>query len=225
MNGLAYWELGVKLWHCKDARSFRVLWALEEMGLDCELVMLAFPPRWREPEYLSINPLGTIPFFTDGETVMTESAAILEYLAARYAPDFGVGVDEPDFGAYLNWLHQGEATLTFPQTLVFRYAVLEAPEKRQPKVAADYLKWFVARTAMAEAALGDGREWLCRDRTGAARFTVADISVAYALLFAETLGHLEAVGPCLRAFWERCQAREGFVRAKAAQGGDGFGMA
>lgn len=115
-------------------------------------------------------------------------------------------------------LHQGEATLTFPQTLVFRYAVLEPPEKRQPKVAAAYLKWFVARTVMAETTLADGRDWLC-----AGRFTVADISVAYALLFAETLGHLDQVGPNLRAFWDRCQAREGFARAKAAQGGSGFG--
>jgi glutathione S-transferase len=209
----------MKLWHCKDARSFRVLWALEEMGLDCELQMLAFPPRWREPEFLEINPLGTIPFFVDGDTVMTESAAILEYLAVRYAPALGISPDDADFGSYLNWLHQGEATLTFPQTLVFRYAVLEKPEKRQPKVAADYLKWFLARTAMAEAALGDGREWLC-----GGRFTVADISVAYALLFAETLGHLDQVGPALRAFWDRCQAREGFVRAKLRQGGSGFGV-
>jgi glutathione S-transferase len=209
----------MKLWHCKDARSFRVLWALEEMGLECELQMLAFPPRWLEPEFLAINPLGTIPFFVDGDTVMTESAAILEYLAVRYAPALGMAPDEADFGSYLNWLHQGEATLTFPQTLVFRYAVLEKPEKRQPKVAADYLKWFLARTAMAEAALSDGREWLC-----GGRFTVADISVAYALLFAETLGHLDQVGPELRAFWARCQAREGFLRAKARQGGSGFGI-
>jgi glutathione S-transferase len=202
----------MKLWHCKDARSFRVLWALEEMGLDYELAVLPFPPRWKAPDFLAVNPLGTIPFFSDGETGMTESAAILEYLAARYAPALGVAADEADYGAYLNWLHQGEATLTFPQTLVFRYAVLEPPEKRQPKVAADYLKWFLARTAMAEATLADGREWLC-----AGRFTVADISVAYALLFAETLGHLDQVGPGLRAFWERCQAREGFLRAKTMQ--------
>lgn len=208
----------MKLWHCKDARSFRVLWALEEMGLDYELEMLAFPPRWRAPDFLEVNPLGTIPFFVDGDTVMTESAAILEYLAVRHGPGLGVAADEADYGAYLNWLHQGEATLTFPQTLVFRYAVLEPPEKRQPKVAAAYLKWFVARTVMAETTLADGRDWLC-----AGRFTVADISVAYALLFAETLGHLDQVGPNLRAFWDRCQAREGFARAKAAQGGSGFG--
>jgi glutathione S-transferase len=203
----------MKLWHCSDARSFRVLWTLEELGLDYELVTLPFPPRWREPEYLAVNPLGTIPFFVDGTAAMTESAAICEYLAARHgAGTLAVAPDEADFGAWLNWLHHGEATLTFPQTLVFRYLTLERPEKRQPQVAADYLKWFLARTALAEAALADGRAFLC-----AGRFTVADVSVAYALLFAGTLGHLDQVGPHLRKFWDRMQAREGFLRAKAAQ--------
>lgn len=204
----------MKLWHCRDARSFRALWTLEELGLAYELVNLPFPPRWRQPEYLAVNPLGTVPFLEDGETRMTESAAICEYLAVRHGGDSGLAVapDETDYGAWLNWLHHGEATLTFPQTLVFRYNVLEAPEKRQPQVAADYKRWFLARTALAEAALADGRDWLC-----AGRFTVADISVAYALLFAETLGHLGEVGPNCRAFWDRCQARDGFRRAKAAQ--------
>ncbi len=56
----------LKLWHCRDARSFRALWALEELGLPYELVLLPFPPRWLEPSFLELNPLGTIPFFTDG---------------------------------------------------------------------------------------------------------------------------------------------------------------
>ena len=67
---------------------------------------------------------------------MTESAAIC-YLAARYSNGrCDVGVDEPEYGAYLNHLHLGEATLTFPQTLVLRYAHFEPPERRQPQVAA-----------------------------------------------------------------------------------------
>jgi glutathione S-transferase len=203
----------MKLWHCADARSFRVLWTLEELRLIYELALLPFPPRWRQPEYLDINPLGTIPFFEDGPARMTESAAICEYLAVKHGHgSLAVGPHEDDYGQWLNWLHHGEATLTFPQTLVFRYGMLEPEEKRIPKVVEDYRKWFLARTVLAERALADGREWLC-----AGRFTVADISVSYALLFAETLGHLDQVGPNLRAFWERCQERDGFQRAKAVQ--------
>lgn len=206
----------MKLWHCRDARSFRPLWALEELGLPYELIMLPFPPRWQEPAFLEVNPLGTIPFFTDGELRMTESAAICQYLAERYGGDGAQALrvlpGDPRYGEYLNFLHQSDATLTFPQTLVLRYTILEKPENRNPKVASDYRRWFIARTIWAERALTDGREWLCGDD-----FTVADIAVAYALLLAGNLGHLGEVGPHLQAYWERCQTRAGFQRAKAAQ--------
>ena len=76
----------ITLYHCAGARSFRALWALEELGLRYELKMLPFPPRVRAPGYLAINPLGTIPFLIDGETRMTESAAICHYLAMRHGP-------------------------------------------------------------------------------------------------------------------------------------------
>ena len=203
----------MKLWHCRDARSFRALWALEELGLPYDLVLLPFPPRWLEPTFLEINPLGTIPFFTDGDVRMTESAAICQYLADK-AGALRVLPGDPAYGDYLNFLHLSDATLTFPQTLVLRYSVLEKPENRIPKVASDYKRWFLARTLWLEQALADGRTWLCGDD-----FTVADIAVAYAFLLAGTLGHLDEVGPHARAFWERASGRDGFKRAKAAQRG------
>ena len=77
---------------------------------------------------------------------MTESAAICEYLVSRYGPSpLAVTVNEPAYGAYLNWLHFGEATLTFPQTIYFRYSILEPDEKKNPQAAADYARWFLAR--------------------------------------------------------------------------------
>jgi glutathione S-transferase len=66
------------LYHCHDARSFRPLWTLEEMGLSYELKMLPFPPRAAVPDYLTVNPLGTVPTFFDGNMRMTESAAICQ---------------------------------------------------------------------------------------------------------------------------------------------------
>ena len=98
------------------------LWALEEVGAPYRLEILPFPPRYLAREYLQINPLGTIPLMIDGDVRMTESAAICQYLAERYAgPPLAVRPDEPGYGAYLNALHFGEATLTFPQTIVLRY--------------------------------------------------------------------------------------------------------
>ena len=202
----------ITLYHCTAARSFRPLWALEELGLGYDLRMLPFPPRARAKDYLALNPLGTIPLLIDGETRMTESAAILHYLVTRHGPTpLAVGLDERDYGAYLNWLHFGEATLTFPQTLVLRYGKLEPEERRNPQVVTDYAKWFLARLRAVEATVAD-RETLC-----AGRFTVADISVGYALLVAERIGLAKDFGPAVASYWQRLQQRDGFRRAMKAE--------
>ena len=202
----------ITLYHCAAARSFRPLWMLEELGLAYELNMLPFPPRVLAKDYLAINPLGTIPFMIDGETRMTESSAICHYLGTRYGPTpLVVGLDEPSYGAYLNWLHFGEATLTFPQTLVLRYSFLEPEERRSPQVAADYTKWFFGRLKAVEAALGQA-ETLCADR-----FTAADISVGFALRLAESNGLAKDFGPNVAAYWRRLQQRDGYRRAVTAE--------
>ena len=51
----------MKLWHCKDARSLRPLWTLEEMQLDYDLEVMPFPPRFLHPGYLEVKVLGTVP--------------------------------------------------------------------------------------------------------------------------------------------------------------------
>lgn len=202
----------ITLHHCVSARSFRPLWTLEELGIPYQLRMLPFPPRVHARSYLQDNPLGTIPLLVDGDTRMTESAAISQYLCARHAPTpLQVESTEPDFGAWLNYLHFGEATLTFPQTLVLRYSRFEPEERRQPQVAQDYAKWFLARLRGVEARLA-GREFLA-----AGRFTVADVSVGYALLLASLLDLAPQFPDNVRAYWARLQEREGFRRAMRAQ--------
>jgi glutathione S-transferase len=202
----------ITLYHCAAARSFRPLWMLEELGLPYELKMLPFPPRVFAKEYLALNPLGTIPFMIDGETKMTESSGICHYLGTRYGPTpLIVGVDDPAYGAFLNWMYFSDATLTFPQTLVLRYTQLEPEERRNPQVAGDYAKWFFGRLRAVEAAVTD-REMLC-----AQRFTVADISVGYALLLAERIGLAKDFGPAVAAYWGRLQQRDGFCRAVKAE--------
>lgn len=205
------------LYHCENARSFRPLWTLEEMGLMYRLEVLPFPPRVHRRSYLGVNPLGTVPCFFDGALCMTESAAICHYLVTRYGPTpLNVGLDETDYGRFLNWLHFGEATLTFPLTLVLRYGSLEPPGRRVPQVVDDYTRWFLARLRGIEEALSD-RPYLC-----AGRFTAADISVGYALMLAEILGLCTRFPGPIAGYRERLVARPGFARAlerqKAARG-------
>jgi glutathione S-transferase len=203
------------LYHCHDARSFRPLWTLEEMGLPYELKMLPFPPRALAPDYLSVNPLGTVPTFFDDGMRMTESSAICQYLVTRYGPSpLAVETSEPDFGLYLNWLYFGEATLTFPQTIVLRYSLLEPQERRSPQVAADYSQWFLSRLRGIDAVVSK-QPTLC-----AGRFTVADISVGFALMMAEFLGLNLKFSPAVAAYWQSLKERDGFRRAIAKQESD-----
>ena len=144
------------LHHCVDARSFRTLWMLEELGLPYELRMLPFPPRASAKDYLALNPLGTVPLLTTAEGVrLTESAASCQYLAARHSPGvLDVAVHETGYAAYLNWLHMSDATLTFPQTLVLRYARFSRPSADSART-----------TTHVPAACGRWRRWPTAART------------------------------------------------------------
>ena len=206
------------LHHCISARSFRPLWMLEELQLPYQLHMLPFPPRAKARWFLDENPLGTVPLLVQGaapnEVRMTESAAMCQDLAATH-PDAGLDVapTHPAYGAYLNWLHMSDATLTFPQTLVLRYGRFEPDARKQPQVVEDYSRWFLARLRAVETALTHGAsDYLC-----AGRFTAADVAVGYALLLAQHLGLSAEFGPATQAYWQRLQQRPGYQRAMAAQ--------
>lgn len=195
------------LYHCVSARSFRCLWMLEELNLPYELHMLPFPPRVLARDYLTINPLGTVPLLLDSDVRLTESAAICEYLVRRYGNgQLDVPPDEPEFGRYLNWLHMSDATLTFPQTLVLRYRFFESAERLQPQVAEDYQRWFLARLKAVDNNFMHG-QFLCGER-----FTAADVAVTYALQLASHLGMEPSFPAGAADYWQRMQQRPAFVK-------------
>ncbi|NLB31871.1 MAG: glutathione S-transferase family protein [Alcaligenaceae bacterium] len=200
----------ITLYHSVSARSFRALWTLEELNVNYHLIMLDFPPRAHHKEFFEINPLGTVPaLMTDGG-LMTESAAICQYLASK-KPDSALTISEKeaDYPQYLNFLHYGEATLTFPQTLVLRYRYFETPERQLPSVAEDYSQWFISRSKLLDRALQDKDSmYLCGDR-----FTIADISVAYALMLAEYVGLLDQCSERVQAYWQRLKQRPAYMKA------------
>lgn len=204
----------MKLWHCENSRSLRPLWALEEIKLvkpiEFELITLPFPPRVFEKSFLEINELGTVPFFQDGHTTMTESTGICHYLVDRFDANW-LAVDKHDaqYGDYLNWLYHSDATLTFPQTLHLRYTQMEPPERQQPQVADDYRKWFHARLRRLNNHLTNN-EYLTGDK-----FTIADICVGYALYLGRLNGFDTDYTTETRAYLDRLVLRPGFINANA----------
>lgn len=199
------------LYTCEKSRGFRASWAAAELGVELEYRMLPFPPRYLAKEYLDENPLGTVPMLIDGETRMTESSAIAQYLASKVTDtDMAVSPDEADYGAYLDFLHHADATITFPQTVYMRFALFEK-DKGLAEAGVAYADWFAKRLTKVEERL-DGREFLCADR-----FTMADVAVGYALWLTQMNGLKDRLTPRAKDYLGRLMARDGFQRAVAAE--------
>jgi len=197
----------IKIYSCAGSRGMRPIWTAEEMGLDYELEMMPFPPRFLHKEFMDINILGTVPYMIDGEVHMTESVAMSQYMVDKYGPsDLKVSSNEDDYGNYLNWLSHSDATLTFPQTVFLRYTFQEIGVADE---AADgYRRWFIARLKLLEKSL-NSREYLCSNR-----FTIADICVSYALFLAKSLGIDEAFKPNITRWTDMLFERDAFKKIK-----------
>ncbi len=195
------------LYTCARSRGLRATWAAEEAGTQIDLKVLPFPPRYLAPEYLAINPLGTVPLLVDGTSRMTESCAIAHYLASKDGPsDLVIAPGERDYAEYCDFTYHADATITFPQTVYMRFCLFEK-DKGLQEAGHAYAKWYWKRLVKVEQRL-EGREFLCGDR-----FTVADICVGYALILSASVGLDEGVPDSLKAYRERLTARPAYQRA------------
>ncbi len=101
----------ITVYHLENSRSERVIWLMEELGLTYTLERFDRQPTMAAPDALkAINPLGKAPMIRDGETVIIESGAILEYITNRNGGRLAVGVNSHDYGRYLQWMHFAEGS-------------------------------------------------------------------------------------------------------------------
>ena len=207
--------------HLNNSRSQRVLWVLEELGLDYEIkhyqrdpeTMLA-PPSLRE-----VHPLGKSPVITDGGVTLAESAAILEYLVETYGdgqlvPEAG----SPDRLRYRYWMHYAEGSAMPPLLLKLIFDRMESgpvPLLVRPvargiakRVKHSFVEPQIARHLdYLESELGKA-EWFAGDH-----FTAADIQMSFPVEAAAARGGLDQRRPKLMAFLERIHQRPAYQRA------------
>ena len=194
-----------------EGRGFRVVWLLEEMGLPYRLrpVDLLVGVE-HDPEFLAINPGGFIPAMQDGEVVMVESIAIMQYLMARYGPTpLAPAPHDPDFPAYQQFLHLGEAGLAASVYFVFGARNIAPENQRNNWSAGQALGVYESRLRLVTQRLARS-PYLAGEA-----FTAADISVAYALNLAEN-GARIPLGEIEKAYMARLRQRDGFKRAMDA---------
>jgi len=205
----------IKIYHLPRSRSLRIVWLMEELGEPYELERISFP---FDKAFLAKNPEGTLPFIEDDGIGMAESIAIMQYITGMRLtsrpglPSLTVG-PRPSPAAYaehLQLLHLGEASLAAPLTAVFatgRFGPENDKENFTTKLCADM---FLRRLAPVEQRLQDSRTYVTGEE-----FTIADISIGYALGFAEMLGLSERIPQHSRAYYKRLTERPGYLRAAA----------
>lgn len=193
--------------HLGISQSDRIVWTCEELGLDYELIRYDRDPVTRlAPEaYRALHPSGTAPVITDGELVLGESAAIIEYLSRTYAQGrLFVAPGQPNFADFLYWFHFGNGSM-MPAAMVPMIV-------RMATGGADASTPLTARLdrnyAMLEERLGEV-PWLAGQE-----FTAADIMIAFPLTTMRLFSPRDlAPYPNIRAYLARIAARPAFTRA------------
>jgi len=201
----------MKLYEFGPSRALRVRWTLQELDVPFEAVEINLRAgEQRSPEFLKINPAGKLPVLVDGDIVLTESVAIVLYLAEKY-PDKRLIPSDPAQRAQLyRWLLFAATELEQPLWRIARHTLLYAEDKRMPGEIALAREDFAAMARIMEAHLR-GRNFVAGDTV-----TVGDFVVAYTLDWAKLVKLLEPF-PVLDAYLERMYARpEAPERMKAA---------
>lgn len=191
----------IRLHHCAESRSMRVLWMLHELGLDFELVVHPFGRALRNSEYLALHPAGRVPALEIDGGVIFESLGALQYLAERH-PESGLagrGID------WLNWLNFAETISQHSAALTQQHVALYPPEIRS-SVVCKIEALRLGKTYAALAGRLDGHEYLLGD------FSAADIAVGQALYMAKHFTKLEGY-EVVSAYYQRISEREAFQKS------------
>ena len=208
----------IVLHHCHETRSMRILWLLNELGVQFELRVHPFDKSLRQRDYLELSPAGRVPALEiDGE-VYFESGAILQILTARY-PDSGLGrvPGHPEWGEWLVWLHFAETLSQHTAALTQQHIALYDDHMRSPTImkleAARAGKCFDAIEARLSTTSGP------RDHLLTSGFSAADIAVGQAVYMAAHFVRLDN-WPALSAWYERITGRPGFIASLPPDGAE-----
>jgi len=197
----------ITVWGGSVSRSIRVVWVLEEMGLDYRIRQVDMLAAERDPAFLAVNPADYIPAMQDGDVTMVESIAIMEYLMARYGPTpLAPAPQDAAFPAYQQFLHLGEAGLA-TLLMVPLVSGFMAPEAERDNWGG---RWALACAKKRQALV---RRRLERSPYMAGEaFTAADISVTFGLNLGVRHGQI-ALGDAEQAYIARTTARDAYKRA------------
>ncbi len=205
--------------HLNLSRSHRIIWLLEELNLQYEIITYQRQPKFLyAPEAMkNIHPIGKSPIITDGTLVLAESGAIIEYLLYRYGNgQLKPAAGTPEWIQYLFWLHFAEGSLMPLQLLklVFERVVAASPLFIKP-IAKNIKKMvgknfyeprITAQLNYIESQLADSL-WLTGNE-----FSAADIQMGVSIMMHDLQDSPDKNRPILQEYIARILVRPAFVR-------------
>ena len=202
----------IKVHHLNNSRSQRILWFLEELGCEYEIVHYTRDLETNlAPDSLKeVHPLGKSPVIEDGGVKIAESGAATEYLARTYGNgEFSLTPDDADYNTYVEWLHYAEGSLMLPLLLrLYTSRLGDAAAPLAPRIQSEIANHF---TYTAQG-LGE------KEFFAGGKLTGADIQMVFPLEAMHAQGGL-AHWPNLAAYVDRIHARPAYQRA-LEQGGE-----
>jgi glutathione S-transferase len=191
----------MKLYGFGPTRSLRALWGLKELDADFEFVSVNLAAgEQKHPDFLRLNPAGKVPVLVDGDVVLTESAAIVLYLAEKY-PDRGLlPVDLKERAQAYRWLMFAVTELEQPLWRIARHTFLYPEARRLPADATIAREEFAAMATILDRHI-EGRQFIVGDG-----ITIADCVTAYLIDWANEQHMIDDFAQ-LRAYLERMYAR------------------
>jgi glutathione S-transferase len=199
------------LYSAPHTRSLRVAWLLEELEIPYRVERVSFAPPVTK-FFAQQTPTGKLPTLVDGDVVMCESGAIVEYLLERHAPGrLAPPLGSPERARYLQWLHFAEGTAFPPLGIIVWLARYRGEAGQYAQLIADTRERAAAGLDYLEREFGPGPFLLGRE------FTAADVMMGFTLTAAKALDVLRPERhPLLAAYLDALAARPAFERAIAA---------
>ncbi|SAL41788.1 glutathione S-transferase domain-containing protein [Caballeronia udeis] len=196
----------IEVHHLNQSRSRRITWLLEELGLDYTVHAYQRNPQTRlaPPDLEKIHPLGKAPVIRDGDEVIFESGAIIEYLVRKYGNGrLAPASDSRDYNRYLQFLHYAEGSAMLPLMLkLYTSRLGDGAAPLQPRIESEmqrHLGFLNSELA--------GRDYFIGNE-----LTGADVQLSFAVQMAVKFCGEEAY-PNLTAFVRRIEARDAYQRA------------
>ena len=197
----------LKLHHAPNSRAGRIVWLLEELGLQYDLNRMDFHPKdLKSDAHRDRHPLGRVPVLEDEDVTIYESGAIVEYIVARHTDGaLKPAVESALFPEFLQWFHYCEGMMMpLVNTIVVQTILL--PPERQNKEALEQARRLLTK-ALAPVNLAlQGRDYMIGD------FSAVDIMLGHACYMSRRLGCVSEELAYLNDYLDRIDTREAFQK-------------